>query len=444
MKQSIDRSRNERGSALVSVVVLLLGILVMGYAFFRSALSGQKSARASLDEQRALYLAEAGLNESIEALRSGKPGNVGSADAPAYLGGGVLWVEATDLGDDLRSLLSTAMVGSGRHAIEAVVHLQPDDPPLFVATLNSKEDLTLNEGVVIDSFDSELGTYASQAVNTGQGYTYAEANGDVRSNEDVILNAHATVFGDATPGPGFGVEFNTGSYVDGSIVPAQEPFIFPPISFPTFPAQGNYSVAPAATATLGPGNYDFDTFAINKNGVLNITGPATIVVDSFTGGKTAKLNINAVAGPVTFYVRGAYTHTSGFECNAVNGSPMALAFLVEGTQNVVFPSATKVRGAYYAPNADILFASGNECWGAFAANRLSMSNDMRFHFDETLLKHWGGASGDGGDRLKVITWHRTAIAQTSLTADRRDPLAILDLDASDLLSPGDAWEAANP
>src|SRR6185503_7556709 len=240
----------------------------------------------------------------------------------------------------------------------------PERPPLFVATLNSKDVMTLNEGVMIDSFDSAQGPYASQAVNSGHGYTYAGANGDVRSNADIVLNARATVFGDATPGPTSGVSFATGSFVSGAIEPAQEPFVFPPIEFPTFTPQGNYTVAPLGTRTLGPGNYDFDAFTIGKDARLTITGPATIVVDSFTGGKTAKLDIDATNGPVTFHVRGAYTHISGFQCNAVGSSPMALAFLVDGTQNIVFPSATKVRGAYYAPNANILFASGNECFGA--------------------------------------------------------------------------------
>jgi len=440
MKLAIDRNPSRAGSALVSVVVLLLGILVMGYAFFRSTLSNQRSGRESLDEQRSFYLAEAGLHESFEAIRSGKSGNVGSAAEPALLGGGLLWVVATPLPDDRRSLVCTAMLGSGRNALEAVVHVAPEKPPLFTSTLNSKDVLTLNEGVMIDSFDSEKGTYASQVVNSAHGFAYAGANGDVRSNSDVILNAHGTVFGDATPGPGHSVSLATGAFVEGSVEAAQEAFVFPPIEFPVFPAQGNYTVPNLGAAALGPGNYDFDVFTINKDATLQVTGPATIVCDSFTGGKTAKLKINATNGPVTFYVRGAYTHISGFEASAVSGSPMALAFMVEGTTNVVFPNLTKVRGAYYAPNADILFASGNECWGAFAAKKISMSNDMRFHFDETLLKHWSGETGEDGDRLTVESWRKAAVTPSGLVSDRRDPTQVLHVDDEDLLSPGQSWK----
>ena len=428
------------GSALVSLMVPLLGILVIGYAFFRATLAEQRNGQGDVDDRRAFFLAEAGLREAFESVRAGNSGRIGAPDDPALLGGGVLWVEALDLGNDRKRLVSTAMAGSGRTALETVIHVEPEKPPLFVATLNSKEVLTLNEGVMIDSFDSALGSYASQVVNSGHGYSYAGSNGDVRSNANIMLNARATIFGDATPGPNYGVSFATGSYVDGSIEPAVEPFVFAPVDFPVFTPQGNYSVAPAATRTLGPGNYDFDAFTINKDARLTITGPATIVVDSFTGGKSAHLNIDATNGPVTFHVREGYTHISGFQCNPVGSSPMALAFLVNGTQDIVFPSATRVRGAYYAPNANILFASGNECFGAFAANRISMSNDMRFHFDETLLDHWAGDSGNEGDPLTMLSWCETAVIPSSLLMDRRDPLLVLELDARDLQAPGQSWE----
>jgi hypothetical protein len=437
---SVRESAGGRGSALVAVIVLLTGMLVMSYAFFRTTVSAQKSAHADLEDKRAFFLAESGLHEAYQAIRTGHPGGVATADQPALLGGGVLWVEATPLGGDQTRLVSTGMAGQGREALEAVIHYQPEKPPLFVATLNSKENLTLNEGVTIDSFDSDLGTYASQMVNFDHGHPYAGANGDVRSNADVILNAHSTTFGDAIPGPEHAVTFSTGAYVSGAIEPAKEPFVFPPIEFPSFPPLGNYSVAASASKTLASGNYNFGSFTLNKSSSLTVTGPATIVVDSFTGGKTAALKIDATLGPVTIFVRGAYSHISGFACTPVGTSPMSLAFMVNGTSDVVFPAGTKVRGAYYAPNANILFANMNECWGAFAAKRISMSNDMKFHFDEALLDDWDGEGGDEGDRLSVLSWRPITVESSLLRTDRRDPLQVLGLDAANLPAPGLAWQ----
>ena len=50
-----------------------------------------------------------------------KTGNVGSETEPAVYGDGLLWVEATDLGDNLVQLESTGMWGSGRATLGLVV-----------------------------------------------------------------------------------------------------------------------------------------------------------------------------------------------------------------------------------------------------------------------------------------------------------------------------------
>src|SRR5262245_26949302 len=151
MLRALDRSRGNRGNAMVTVLVLLFVVMCMAYAFFHKTIAEQRTAHANLDERRAFFLAEAGLHEGIEALRSGKSGKVGKAPPdepefdPALLGGGVLWVtNHDDVGADNTRLVSTAMVGQGRCALEAVIHVKPDDPPLFTSTLNSKDTLTLN------------------------------------------------------------------------------------------------------------------------------------------------------------------------------------------------------------------------------------------------------------------------------------------------------------
>jgi len=48
------------------------------------------------------------------AVRGGGAGGIASAEDPAYLGSGVVWVDATDLGNNRVQLDSMAMKGSGR------------------------------------------------------------------------------------------------------------------------------------------------------------------------------------------------------------------------------------------------------------------------------------------------------------------------------------------
>src|SRR5262245_21600908 len=123
--RAFDRSRRNAGSALVTVLLLLFSVMVMAYAFFRSTLAERQSAHASIDDRRAFFLAEAGLHEAFEAVRTGRSGNID----PALLGGGVRWVDAAPLGNDQTRLVSTAMVGQGRDALEAVIRVAPEKPP---------------------------------------------------------------------------------------------------------------------------------------------------------------------------------------------------------------------------------------------------------------------------------------------------------------------------
>lgn len=435
-------ARGNAGTALVTALLVFSTVIVVSFAFFTVNLSLQRRNAANLDDGRAFLLAQAGLRESFEALRGGGTGGIASFAAPAHLGGGYLWVDVEDLPSGSKRLVSTAVVGGGRKAVAAVISGPGGSAPLFETLLNSKEQLTLNQGVVVDSFDSSTGTYASQAVNVTNGHTHANTEGDVRSNANIVLNSLASVFGDASPGPSGSVIFNMGSYVHGSTLPSLADYSFPPISFPSYASAGSVVVPTNGTGSVAPGDYDLTDVTINKDGVLTIEGPANLVVDNFMGGKDGRLEIDATNGPVTIYVRSSYTHTSGFEADAAPGSPLALAFLIDPVQDVIFPSATNIRGAYYAPNANIVFSNGNECWGAFAANRIDMSNDMRFHFDEDLINHWDADTGLGETGITIEAWSEARVEPEGLLRDRRDARIVLGVDPHTAPLPADSWQVA--
>ena len=113
--------------------------------------------------------------------------------------------------------------------------------------------------------------------------------------------------------------------------------------------------------------------------------------------------------------------------------------MIDGTTDIVFPSATPIRGAYYVPNANIVFSNDNECWGSFAANRIDMSNTMKFHYDESLAKHWESDSGSNGGTLTLLSWTETRVQPQALLDDRRDPIQVMNLQRVALASPFDSW-----
>ena len=432
------KSNSRDGSAVVVVLIVMTAMVVAGTAFVGVSTGVTERLSRGNEDDAARYLAEAGVREGVEAMRQGFSGAVGDIAAPAYMGGGVFWVQATPLADGNVQLLATAMSGSGRSAVSAVVNGSFNDPPLFKSTLSSKQQLTLSAGVMIDSFDSTLGTYSSQVLNTYGTYSYANSAGDVSSDANVELNANAHVFGDAIPGQGYIVTQGMGAYVEGDITPATEPLTFPPIEIPVADQSTSMSLAPLSSSSIGPGTLGYDQLLIGKDATLTVKGPATIVVNDFAGIKDANMVIDAVDGPVTFYVANSYSHGNGFEVQPAFGSPMAVAFMIDAQQDIVFPSNAKVRGAYYAPNADMTFTSSNEAWGSFSGNKVNMSNDMAFHYDESLAKYWSTEGEEGED--EILTWLEAGVQPSSIMADRRDPARVLGVVKADLPSPADAWK----
>jgi hypothetical protein len=413
----------------------MAALSVLGLAMLQTALRSTDSTNGGTSNKKAGLLADAGLSEAMDSLRAGGSGNLGSLNAPVRMGEGLFWVEADNLPDGRIQLTSTGMVGSGRIAAGALI--QPPVSPLFEAVLNTADTLNMAEGVLVDSYQSTLGSYASQAVNIHGTELYAEVEGDIRSNADIKLGSNGLIFGDATPGIGETVTYGTGSYLYGSDAPATENFVFPPIQTPALPVTGNYDVAPGASSVLPAGDYGFDDFTIGAAANLRIEGPANIVVTNFDGKKDGILEIDARLGPVTIYCLNSYAHASGFEAVPVAGSPMAVAFMLDGNQGVQFNNGTKVRGAYYAPNGAIKFASGCEFWGSLAASQINMANGMRFHFDEDLAGYWGGA-GQNGQEFTLVAWFDAAVSPAALLIDRRDAFVALDVDRAAALTVGQA------
>lgn len=424
--------------ALVPVLILVIGLMAATMALLDQGRSAKDEVASAVDDQRAELMADAALAEAVAALQAGATGAIGNSDQPAQLGQGVLWVDLEDLGDGNVRLTANAMAGSGRHAKALVLHREGGGlGDLFRATINSKDTLTMNADVVVDSFASKDGDYASQAVNTTNGHVHANTNGDVLSNSDIVMNTNSTVFGDATPGPGHSVSMVPTSYVHGSTSPAPTPFEFPVIETPSYGSSGPLTVA--GSKDLPAGDYEFDSLTINKDATLTVHGPANIVVPGFTGGKNATLLIDATDGPVTIYCE-QYTHTSGFKSLPVDGSPMAVAFLVTGPNDIVFPSASLVNGAYYAEQSNILFANQSEAFGSFVANKIEMASSMKFHYDESLADYWKGGGGDdsSGVEFTALACYAAAVPH-GYTADRRDPFTILGRSSKELPSPSQAW-----
>ena len=148
---------SRRGSALVVALISVTVVTTVGLAYLSLSATTSRRQTADIEAQQAFYLAEAGLAEAFQAVRIGRTGEIGSMDRPAAYGNGLLWVTAQDTLDGTVRLECTAMVGAGRTVLAMVV--EPIEQALgFFAD----EDLVVESVLLVDGFDSELGSYEQQ------------------------------------------------------------------------------------------------------------------------------------------------------------------------------------------------------------------------------------------------------------------------------------------
>ncbi|MCP3919251.1 MAG: hypothetical protein GY711_27240 [bacterium] len=151
------RHCGRRGSALVTALIVVSAVAALAAAVLQVSGALTRSLHQEVENTRAFYLAEAGLNEAYQALRVGRRGQIGSEEAPAAFGQGLLWVDATELDDTRVRFESTGVCGRGRATLALVV--EPLELPLGFF---SEEDLVVDDVLLVDGYDSDEGEYIEQ------------------------------------------------------------------------------------------------------------------------------------------------------------------------------------------------------------------------------------------------------------------------------------------
>src|SRR2546425_8624818 len=117
------RLRDQRGSALATVLVLVVLLTVAGAAMVNSALTETSIAYNTGDSAAAQYAAEAGLSRAIYELSQ----NAGWTGTTAAIGDAQYVVTMTSSGS-VRAITSTGTRGGGRRGGKAAGRALPQNP----------------------------------------------------------------------------------------------------------------------------------------------------------------------------------------------------------------------------------------------------------------------------------------------------------------------------
>ena len=414
--------------ALVSVVVLT----VLAGGFLQVARSiGTRQHRVS-DIKQAFYLAEAGLAEAYMGLAVAKSGNLGSAAAPAQLGSGLVWVEATEYPSGLVELESTGMSGGGRATLGLVV--EPVDIDLSVIQpIFSEGSVTLPAGSYVDSYDSSQGDYATQlaaGTTLDPEAVVFGTNGDFETERDPLnpTEVHGAV------AYGNEAEFkDPAGAITGAASASANASELAPMPFPTdLKLSTTLTHDSPIPLVISAGTNEFEQLRVAAGSEVLVLGPGQFLTGSVVLDSGSNLTFDTGAGPVQWFVRDTLEVGAGATIANLLEDPSALALSLTGADPLSGTVANLVglgpfHGSIYAPAGTVAVDATFEVFGSLRTAKLAPGSALRLHVDRYLQTLAGQAN------LPELQAWRVVEIPPGLTASGANPIALLGLDPSALV-----------
>ena len=397
---------NERaGSVLVAAVVVTLILGATAMIFITASARHQQESDSAGGEMNSFYAADAGLSAAYVELRNGGDGALGSEDAPVSFGGLDYWVTADPVDAQVTSLVATGTDGHNQSRIEMLVKDEKTEITDF--GIFGKKLVALKSNSKIDSYDSALGTYASQ-VSGGFGHS----NGNVGSNDNITVASNAKVYGYAQYGPDNGDSISVAANVtitDGYGA-ADSQITLPPVVVPTgYPAQGALTVTNKSPQTIGPGNFQYTTITTNSNSTLSVKGPCNLVISqAATINSNSTWKLDASDGAINIYALKDFELKSNATVSTTSTDPTKLTLYLTGVHasasssspKIDFSSNSQFYGTVFAPDLAVTISSNFELFGSLKSTWLTIASNAKIHFDEKLA----AGNLDPGSGYSVVAW----------------------------------------
>ena len=370
--------QSRRGFVLPTVILAITVMSLIAVAALTTATDERRASRATRESTLAMYAAEAGLRQTYgawpAAVKSMNPGD--SLD----LGWQTLPNKAA-----YRAVIHRVDNG-GLQEYNVVVQGRRTDPtagiitivgaaggvPVFRYAIRSDTTLYLENAGTFDSFDSDVGTYASSV----------DTLANLWSNANLYV-AGTTVRGSATTVAG--ITYGASGVVTGAtttFAPPQAPGDILP--WPT----GGFT--PTAKVPTGPGvSYNSLTGVLTlSGGTLNLTDTSYYFSSIVLSG-TAKLTFPG-SPRATVMLRDSLNASGGTIVNtAQNAAGLAFASCGTSATPAYWTLTSRGTSAYYtvyAPNHVVYETGAGDFYGAVVAWYYYASGGGKFHYDAALAR----------------------------------------------------------
>ena len=385
MKKLIQDS----GSAMliaISLIAMLTGVAIMSVD--RATTDMDLSSNQFRDE-RAFYLAEAGIERAIAHLNSDKAWRNGYYKQ--VLEGGNYTVTVTDkttnplLGDSI-VLAGTGVFWDGTANLEVWLVKNGRYPYRHAAF--GDELLFMQNDACTDSYNSDSGTYSVTQNNSG---------GDIGSNEEISIKDNVTVGGDLTTATGGTIQVTSPASYTGDTSTTADPQSLDLVSDDDYAyAQANNS-APAGFIGTGY-SYSSGNLEIQDNKTLTLNS-GTYYFKKLHLKNQAQIQLAPGANVKIFIVGDLLIEDQG-KLN-ITGVPSQCAIFTKGTY-VDFKNGSTIKATVYAPNCDFMHQNTSDIYGAVIAKSVEIKNDACIHYDRALYNYSFGVGGD----YEKVAWRQ--------------------------------------
>ena len=446
--------RTERGSAIITVLVLAAVTSVIAAGFMFRSSQEAKMATRSLYDAVALNLAEGAIEEGLYAANMGNFTSVNgwtlaSGSATDYVktittgfnfiqGTGAIYARV-DAATSLNPIITATGVISipNQRPLLKQIRVSGIKRHLWGNGLVAKGSLTFSGNAAVDGYNSSLGVY-NASTNRSDQATIATAS---TALDPITIGSNASIYGyvatgadDPVVGSGgkiYGATTPNGVTVDSSRIRHDFTANLPDATAPTTTAVTLAAISativlPRIGDTPGAnGRYLYTTTSVNLLGhdLVSVLGPVDLIV---TGNVSTSGNASMTVGGVgatspslNLYTPGTISMGGNGMVNATNvpaNSTIWGTAPSSTTQTITISGNGSYTGTIYAPNANVSLSGSGDSSGAVISKTATIGGNGQFHYDTQLAS----LSATMDTSFRVTTWCELTGSPTGGSAFARD------------------------
>ena len=421
-----------KGYLLPMAIIFILISLIMGMGILYLGGSEQIAAIKRYHQERAFYIAEAGINRAFAYKKANESWHPELGQIS--FGGG--WFQVTEsIQGETIIFTSTGNYKNSVAQVSLITYRTPGSGGggrggSFGQGLFGNQSVTIYENAWIDSYDSRSGPYGPQ--NRGN-------YGDTGSKGSIYLYNNAHIYGTAMveDGPQYLTIGNGATVSDSDLYhnfgdPLNN---LPPVVVPQdltslpYPVQGdpritgNYTLSNGIltvgnnkTITISGGDFRFKKITLNNNAIMYITGNSRFYIESaITLSQNTQVIIQNNSTIIWYLGNQGTTFTPTLANNSVinntSSAPGNLRIYVasNNTNITLANNAMAFNGVIYAPTSSVTLEPNSQFFGGIVSKTLTLVNNASVHYDIALRdinfpEDPGNSGGTGPGTRVIVRW----------------------------------------